>query len=416
LDETLLAPEPAADKVGQPQPAETVVMPPGTPVAERLCHKDSDCQKQDRLQSWDEYFAAGEALILKLPKRKEGSFVEAFVDGMYDDYLRRKCGMMLDEVGWSWENLKNFIIKTSSTQIETQARQPTAPLSHRHRKGEVCPICSNKVNNSQPGDRGNETRNSPSREPLQQPVQFPLTADARRRSQRIHGQRQPSPVRTKNVAKPKLSKGRMAKHVHMSQTVAQGIPVQAAKPEEAQTNVKATKHGPAASEPGEATITRARGMVLRTPGGEAEQKNLEAVHQNGSVSEECQMTPDGPRSRTRAPALETQPLHLAKFQPVTPTNGINHHRRSNALANSDTDAPTWVRDAPNKHDCKKRKLVQELEIPDTTREDLVTPLGREIKQTEPDERDRKERRRMGKRKRVAVPIPLIPIVPLSDDE
>jgi hypothetical protein len=393
-----------------------VATSPGAPIAEHLWHKDSDRQKQGSLQSWDEYFAAGEALILKLPKRKEGSFLEAFVDGMYDDYLRRKCEMMLDEVGWSWVNLKNFIIKTSSTQIETQARQPTAPLSHRHRKGQVCPICSNKVNNSQPGDGGNERRNSPSREPLQQPVQFSLTADARRRSQRIHGQRQPSPVKTENVAKPKLSKGRMAKHVHRSQAVAQGIPVQAAKPEEAQTNVKTTKHGPAASEPGEATFTGAGGMILRTPGGEAEQKNLEAVHQNGSVSEESQTTPDGPRSRTRAPTLETQPQHLPKFQPVTPTNGINPHRRSNAFANSDTDAPTWVRDAPNRHDCKKRKPVQELEIPETVREDLVTPLGQEIKQTEPDERDRKERRRMGKRKRVALPIPLIPILPLSDGE
>jgi hypothetical protein len=157
-------------------------------------------------------------------------------------------------------------------------------------------------------------------------------------------------------------------------------------------------------------------MILRTPGGEAEQKNLEAENQNGRVSEESQTTPDGPRSRTRAPTLETQPQHLAKIQPVTPTNGIIHHRRSNSFANSDTDASTWARDAPNKHDCKKRKLVQELEIPDTIREDLVTPLGQEIKQTEPDERDRKERRRMGKRKRVAMPIPLIPILPLSDDE
>ena len=314
LDETLLAPEPAADTVGQPQPAETVATSPGAPIAEHLWHKDSDRQKQGSLQSWDEYFAAGEALILKLPKRKEGTFVEAFVDGMYDDYLRRKCEMMLDEVGWSWENLKNFI-KTSSTQIETQARQPAEPLSHRHRKGEVCPICSNKVNKSQPGDRGNETRNSPSREPLQQPVQFSLTADARRRSQRIHGQRQPSPVKTENVAKPKLSKGRMAKHVHRSQAVAQGIPVQAAKPEEAQTNVKTTKHGPAASEPEEATFTGAGGMILRTPGVEAEQKNLEAENQNGRVSEESQTTPDGPRSRTRAPTLETQPQHLAKIQP-----------------------------------------------------------------------------------------------------
>jgi hypothetical protein len=208
----------------------------------------------------------------------------------------------------------------------------------------------------------------------------------------------------------------MAKHVDKSQTVSQGIPVQVARPEEAQTNVKTTKHGPAASEPGEATLAGAGGMILRTPGGEPEQMNPEAVHQNGSVGKESQTTPDGPRSRTRAPTLETQPQHVAKFQPVTPTNCINHHRRSNALANSDTNAPPWIRDAPNKHDRKKRKPVQELEIPDTIREDLVTPLGQEIKQTEPDERDRKERRRLGKRKRVAVPIPMIPILPLSDDE
>jgi hypothetical protein len=194
-DDTVLTPELVADEVGQTLPREILALLLGTPITECYHPRDSDRLKQGKFQSWDEYLAAGEASILKLPKRKEGNLVEAFVDGMYDEKLRRKCETMLDEVGWSWQNVKDFVMKNASAEMETEARQPTASLAHRHRKGEICPICSKKVNIPQPDDKRNDIGNSSPREPSQQPVQRPWSVVAGRKSQRIHRQTQAGHVR-----------------------------------------------------------------------------------------------------------------------------------------------------------------------------------------------------------------------------
>lgn len=408
VDDAMLPTEPVADEVGQTLPGETLATLPGTPMTEYYRSKDSDL-RQGKFQSWDQYFADGEASILKLPKRKEGAFVEAFVDGMSDDRLRRKCEMMLDEVGWSWENVKSFVMKTTSTAMETQGRQPTTSLTHQHRKGEICPICSKNGNIPQTDDEGNEIGNSSPREPLQQSAQHPLTVDSRRRSQRIRRQIRANPVRSESIVKPNPSKGRTTKHITNSQTATQGISVHILRPEGAQANVKIAKQSSAATEPREATFIGSGG-ILTMPRDEAEQENLAVLHQNLRISQKSRTTPEAPRGRGTTLTLETQPQHPATFQPVTPINHTNHHY-SNALPNSDVNTPTLVPGIPSKDDSKKRKLVEQLEIPDTIGEGLVTLLDQEIKQTEPDEWERKKRRK----KRAAAPIPMIPILPLSDD-
>lgn len=409
VDDAMLPTEPVADEVSQALPGETTATLPGTPVTEYYRSKDSDL-RQGKFQSWDQYFADGEASILKLPKRKEGGFVEAFVNGMSDDRLRRKCEMMLDEIGWSWENVKSFVMKTASTAMEAQDRQLTTSLTHQHRKGEICPICPRNVNIPQTDNEGNEIRKSSPREPLQQPSQRPVTANSRRRSQRIRRQIRANPVRSESIVKPKPSKGRTAKHTTKSQTATQETSAHILRPEEAQANVEIAKQSSAATESREATFIGSGG-ILTMPRGEAEQKSLAVLHQNVRISQKSRTTPEVPRGRGTTLTLETQPQHPATFQPVTPINHTNHHY-SNALPNSDVNPPTLVPDVPSKDDSKKRKLVEQLEIPDTIREGVVTLLDQEIKQTEPDERGRKKRRK----KRAAAPIPMIPILPLSDDE
>jgi hypothetical protein len=409
VDDAVLPTELAADEAGQTPPGETIATLPGAPMTEYYRSKYSDL-RQGKFQSWDLYFADGEASILKLPKRKEGGFVEAFVDGMSDDRLRRKCEMMLDEVGWSWENVKSFVMKTTSTAMETQGSQPTTSLTHQHRKGEICPICSKNVNIPQTDDEENEIGNSSPREPLQQSSQRPLTVSSRRRSQRIRRQIRANPVRSESIVKPKPSKGRTAKHITKSQTATQETSVHIRRPEEAQANVRIAKQSYTATESREATFVGSGG-ILTMPRGEAEQKNLAVLHQNVRISQKSRTTPEVPRGRGTTLTLETQPQHPATFQPVTPINHTNHHY-SNALPNSDVNTPMLVPDYPSKDDSKKRKLVEQLEIPDTIREGLVTLLDQEIRQTEPDERERKKRRK----KRAAEPMPMIPILPLSDDE
>jgi hypothetical protein len=192
--------------------------------------------------------------------------------------------------------------------------------------------------------------------------------------------------------------------------VVQETSVQVLKSEEAQASVKTAQDKPAATESRDVTLIDAGG-ISTTPRGKAEQKKPQVVHHNRRIIKESRSTPEVLRSRKSTPMLETEPQRLAKFQAVTPINRIIHHH-CNALANSDMNTPTLVRDVTSKDDSKKRKLVEQLEIPDTVREDRVTLLGQEIKQTAPDERERKMRRK----KRAAAPIPMIPILPLSDDE
>jgi len=244
---------------------------------------------------------------------------------------------------------------------------------------------------------------------VQLSAQHPQTADPRRRSQRIHQQGQASPVRADYVVKPKASKGRTAKPVDKSQVVTPSISAQIPGPEEARPNVKTNKEKPTATGP-EAAIFSGVWEKLRPPRAGAQEKNLDGAKQDRRISEETWTTPEAPRKKKRAPIQKPHPPPPADFQPIT-TMYHRSHGNSPGLPNNVVNTITSVRDVSEKEGSKKRKLVEQLEVPDTTKRDLVAPFDRGIKQSEAKEPERKRRK-----KRTVAPIPMIPILPISDDE
>jgi hypothetical protein len=410
LGENMLTPEPDADNVRQTLPEETMAMIPESLITNFHQQKDSGLLKQGKFQSWDRYLTTGEALIGTLPKRKEGAFVEAFVDGIYDEKLRRNCETMLDEIGWSWESVKDFVMNYVFAEVETQARQRTKLLTHKHGKGEICPVCPQKVNYPQSVDMAVGIANSIPRKPLQESAQRPQTADPQRRSERIHQQSQPSSVRAKNVIKPKTPKARPAKSVDESQMMTQGTSEHEVLPKEARENVKTAKKKLTATKPGAATSTGDE-RVCMTPQGGMQQKTLELAQEDRGTWKDTKTAPDLRRNKNRRPLKETQPSVPPNFQPITP---MNHtiQQGSPDLQTKTAKATTRAREDPEPKSSKKRKLVEQLEVPVTTKLDLVTPLDKETKQSEAKEPERKKRRK----KRAVAPIPMIPILPLSDEE
>jgi hypothetical protein len=372
VDKDMGTPEPSADKQPQTPPGEAMAMLPENLTSNFRQYQNTGSLKQGKFQSWDRYLTAGEALFATLPRRKEGAFVEAFVGGIYDETLRTKCELTLDERGWSWEAAKDYVVK--SVTLETQARERTESLTHKHRKGEVCPVCPKKVNVPESGHVANSVVDGPPSKTFQQSAQRPQIADPERRGQRIHQQNRTGRVRATEIIETEIAKTRPAKFVDKSEVLTKYTSMQKKVPEEAQTNVKTIKETPAAPGPGAATL---------------------------NVVEE----------KEKALFGKTEPPSGSRFQSITPVDYINH-QKSPAIRKTYANTTTGTREVSEEESSQKRKLAEYLEISKTTKRNLVTPLNRRIKPSNPSEPEQKKRRK----KRVVAPIPMIPILPLSDDE
>jgi hypothetical protein len=373
LDKNMGTPEPDADKQRQKLAGETTAMLPENLISNFPQCQSASSLKQGKFQSWDGYLTAGEAVFATLPKRKEGAFVEAFVDGIYDEKLRQKCELTLDEAGWSWEAVKDYVMKSVTMEMETQARQRTESLTHKHRKGEVCPVCPKKVHVPQSGHVANSVVNSPLLKPFQQSAQRLQIADLERRSQRIHQQNRVGWARATNMVETEIPKTRPAEFVDKSKKLTNTTSAQKTVPEEAQTNIEMTKEKSAAIEATTATLT-------------------------------------GVGDKKKAPFGKTQPPSAAKFASITPMDYIGH-QKSPAFPKTYANTMNDTREVSEKERSKKRKPAEQLEISKTVKRDLMTPLNGRIKPSNPGEPEQKKRRK----KREVAPIPMIPILPLSDE-
>lgn len=408
LDENLLTPDPEADAAGQTLSGKVMAMLPELPNTSSHHHKELSSLKQGKFQSWDQYFAAGEVLINSLPKRKEGAVVDAFVDGIYDDKLRRNFEKALDELRWSWKSVKDLVKESVTIELETQPMQRTESVAHKHKKGEICPVCSKKANVSQSPKISIETANSSPQRSMQQSSQRSLTADPRR-SQRILQQNQPSPVRGKIVLNPNPQTSRAPQYDNVFEGVPQGISAQKAVLREARPNVETTKEKPAVTGRGTPMLI-GNGRTLAMPRDAVQERNLEVARQDPRIRAERTTTPELPRYNKRAPLQETQPPSPPKLQPITVMNHTKHQDIS-TVAHNDGDVTSDVPDVPEKQSSRKRKLIEQLELPDTVARDVVTAPHKAITYSKAREQQGEKRR-----KRAVLPIPLIPILPLSDDE
>ena len=81
--------------------------------------------KQGRFHSWDRYFAEGQTLIKKLPRRHELDLVKRFVEGLYATKQREQCESWLDVNGWTWENVDGFgLSSTPSVPVHLEVVHP----------------------------------------------------------------------------------------------------------------------------------------------------------------------------------------------------------------------------------------------------------------------------------------------------
>ena len=410
IDENLLAPEPEADELRQTVPGETMAMRPGVPATKFHQHVSPSTLKQEKFQSWDRYLAAGEALKSMLPKRKEGAAVEAFVDGIYDEKLRQNFESVLDEVGWSWDSVKGFVKQHAAVEVETQARQRTESLTHKHKKGGVCPVCSKTAKASKDGEMATAIADIPPQLPLHQAVQRPQTADPRRRSQRILQQSQASPGEATKTVEPKPQKMIAPKPVEKSQVVIQGTLEQMTAAESAQDHVKSPKQKSIATKAGAGISTEGVRSLATLQGG-MQRKNLKLVKQDFGIRKDMETTPELPRNKKSIALQKTKTPAPANFQANTPINNTVH-QDSPDLKNKHVNTTAISREVPKMRSGKKRKLVEQLEAPTAAKRDLAIPLNKRIGHGEAREPQRKKR----SKKRAVAPIPMIPILPLSDDE
>ena len=418
LDEDMPTHESEAKEVVQMPERDTMAMLPELPIANFLQSKDLSSLKQGKFQSWDRYLAACANLIDTLPKRKEGVVVEAFVDGIYDEKLRRKCETMLDEVGWAFKSVKDFVEKHVSGEMETQARQRTGVLTHKHSRGQVCPVCPKKANLARNGGTAIDTfTDNPPRNTLFQAVQGRQTAVPKRRSQRIHLQSQESQVAPSILVDPTSPERSAPEPVEKPPCKF----VLKEMPKETRTMTgKAKEKRPAtgSNDPGSAWGGRDANVQNYQAGKQQQQQQeLQAATTDRRTWNDTNTTgQESPRTEKPSLQQERRPPPTSNFKPIWPPNPAVPQQWLDLGNNNSVNTNTGPGQGLEMQSSKKRKLVEQLEVPVVTAERaLMTPLDKRTERDGADEEPERKKRRK-KQKRAVVPIPKIPILPLSDDD
>ena len=418
LDEDVPTHESEANKVEQMLERDTMAMLPDLPIANFQHGKDPSSLKQGKFQSWDRYLAACADLIDTLPKRKEGVVVEAFVDGIYDEKLRRNCETMLDEVGWSFKSIKDFVEKHVTEEMETQARQRTGNLTHKHSRGQVCPVCPRKANTVQDGNTAvNTFADNPPQKMSSQAFPRPQTDVPKRRSQRIHLQSQESQVAPPTLMNPTSSERSAPKPVEKLLRKF----VQKETPKETRTMIgKAEEKRPSTGSKEPESASGGRDTNIPFPHARKQQQKLKPATMDRRTWNDTNTTSqEGPRTEEPSLQQEKRPPPPSNLEPIRLLDpAIPQHRLD--LGNNNKNAVNPTTDLGRgleMQSSKKRKLVEQLEAPVVTAERaLVTPLDKGLEQEQNGAEEEPERKKSRKKKRAAVPIPRIPILPLSDDD
>ncbi len=443
LDEGMLPWEPTSGRHQDEMPRETMTILPAIATINVQQSDDLSSLKQGKFQGWDRYLEDGQAIVDKLAKRKQGAIVELFVDGIYDVEQRGSCEQALDAAGWTWENVVDWVHRQVVENLETQARQRTKSLSHKHKKSEVRPLCSKEASTS--GITDSPAANMPVPPSVSaKPVEPIKTSDTRRRSQRIVDKRKASQGMTSG--RDETAAGGQRAHMEdktpsstlssmkkkaanagkFSQTeAAKGSKVQQhrAVVMDREEAAEALQRERRAKRPGDAqygdpakkqtlhrkgliqTASMAVGAVTSAsqaiiPRTQIQQNNLELVKKDRSMRGRTDKATKLLSNTARAQAKPELPI-TAKLNPVTPLNTPTYHQRQSF--------PSDERDMDS---TKKRKLIHQLE-PAIAKQGLVTPVDKAVRQTAAREPERKKRK---KKRRAPSPIPMIPILPLTDEE
>ena len=410
LDEDVPTPEPEASRVEQTQLEDAMAILPGSLISSFHEVKDLSSLKQGKFQSWDDYFAVYNDFTSTMPKRKEGAIVEAFVDGIYDEQLRRSCETILDDVGWTLNGVKDFVEKHVAGEMETQARQRIEILTHKHKKGEVCPLCSKKLNVTHDSKVAITIADNPPQTTIEEAIQLPQTADLRRRSHRIHLQSLASPVAPFELTSTISSEKSAARAIEERPAVAQSTSADNAAHGEALTMAKKAKEKLPATGSREVKPTWGGRDVPLPKGTMQLRKTLETSKVDHTTWKGTDAAPQVSRNE-KTTLQQTRPPPAADFEPITPMNPTVR-QNSLDLGKKYKNTATGTRQELEVQSSRKRKLIEQLEVPAVAERDLMTPLDKKIRQSEA-----KEPKRERIRKRRAVPpIPMIPILPLSDDD
>lgn len=107
---------------------DSVVMLSDVNPVEKTTSPNLTSLKQSNEQNWESYMRDARSLLKSIPQRKEGNFVEAFVNGIGSADLKRNCETWLDQRHWIWIEVETFaksyglVMTSMDSQVHTTSR------------------------------------------------------------------------------------------------------------------------------------------------------------------------------------------------------------------------------------------------------------------------------------------------------
>ena len=385
-----------SNQVGQPRDCEsealeTMAMISQLAPSQLHLHNDPSCLKQGKFQSFSDYMVAGQVFVDATPKRKEGTMVEAFMDGIHSAEQKMRFETRLDEKGWLWENVKELARNIIAEEAETQLQaQPASPGLVHLEGGQSATNCGR---NSPMLAAKNKI---PTKARLLAPRQARPNAAANplRRSQRIR-----DASRDRTADKGKGSAWSLHK-----------VPQMVVTSEHARESGKKLKR-----------------VTLVTPN-KTQHQNPRSIR--GNSIEMVRLTPCA-HCNLHSPCAEcastdltcTRPTDAPPQQGKDTANGLRLEERGSRAGNhteegvQEAGSTAGSAQQPQKDpllqpSSKKRSRECEMEVQNRPVDDLETPVRQKNPRGQPQSPKQKRR----KRRRALSPIPMIPILPLSDEE
>lgn len=418
LDEGMHAWQSPLDYCREAQDGETLTMLPELTTEVPIRQNNLGALKQGKFQGWDRFVEAGEERLSMSRKRKHGEVIDTFVAGIYDDEQRSLCEKELDAAGWTWANLKKFVKEHTAGESETQARRRTEPLSHKHEKGKVCPVCSKKPVTTKKSEKrlALEQPRRNAVEQVFQPVQIVQIPETLRRSSRIFGQSQNSQPVIDLTNKTTFATQRTTK-AHPANASSNdsdtGIPAQTLRPIINRVNVVTTPDN-FTSASAQATTMAARDMKIAALQARLQQNDLSPLNKNRNHLSNAEVSVESQTKKKKTVLFQEPGANSsAKPDPVTPINRSIEEVELGLVSQCQNVEGSTAK-ATESQTSKKRKLVDRLEPVMPQEAVLGTPMDKPINQTGAKEPERKKRRKKGKR--APLPTPMIPILPLTDED